>query len=338
VTVRDLNRQRLKELVTWKPVKALLVAGLLVGGLMAARHTGMTEYVPFSGASWAIVAYAAVGAFIGYDSGIPRNEIARVQIRGQITRDTGLLADGETDAESVCEAIDVADSGHQQALLVDINSPGGEPTASEDIHDAIEAFDGPTVAVAHDSCASGAYMIASACDHIITRESTRVGSIGVIGSQPNVSELADRLGVDYERFAAGEYKDAGMPLSETDDDERDYLQGLVNGFYDRFVDVVAAGRPLSPEAIRDTEARMYLGTEAQSLGLVDSFGGIEDGVSYLAQQLQTSPDDVTVGEWEEKGLLSGAGASVQQSAYALGCGIGHGLSIDASTISEFKFN
>jgi len=80
---------------------------------------------------------------------------------------------------------------------------------SDDIRLAAERFDGPTVAYATDVCASGGYWIASGCDELWAREGSIVGSIGVIGSRVNASALAEKVGLSYERFAAGDYKDAG---------------------------------------------------------------------------------------------------------------------------------
>jgi protease-4 len=147
-----------------------------------------------------------------------------------------------------------------------------------------------------------------------------VGSIGVIGSRVNVSGLADRLGVSYERFAAGKYKDAGVALKEIDDDERAYLQGIIDEFYDHFVERVADGRDMEDAAIRDTEARVFVGTDANERGLVDGLGARDDVEDRLATLLDR--DEVSVTEFEpQKSLparLRGGAAAV---AYALGAGV-----------------
>jgi protease-4 len=181
-------------------------------------------------------------------------------------------------------------------------------------------FDGPTLAYATDTCASGGYWIASGCDEIWAREASIVGSIGVIGSRVNVSDLAERLGVSYERFAAGEYKDAGVALKEIDDDERAYLQGIIDEFYDHFVERVADGRDMDDAAIRDTEARVYVGTDANERGLVDELGArdaVEDRLATLLDR-----DEISVKTFEpQKSLparLRGGAAAV---AYSLGAGL-----------------
>jgi len=125
---------------------------------------------------------------------------------------------------------------------------------SDDIRRAAAEFDGPTLAYATDTCASGGYWIASGCDELWARDASLVGSIGVVGSRPNAAGLADKLGISYEQFTAGEYKDAGVPLREIEEDEREYLQGIIDGYYEQFVETVSEGRDMDPEAIRDGSA------------------------------------------------------------------------------------
>ncbi|MFC6730899.1 S49 family peptidase, partial [Natronoarchaeum mannanilyticum] len=187
------------------------------------------------------------------------------------------------------------------ALLVRLNTPVDEVVPSDDTEIAAEAFDGPTIAYAQDTCASGGYWIASGCDELWARDATVVGSIGVIGSTVNAADLAEKVGLSYERFAAGAYKDAGTPLKELDADEREYLQGIVDDLYDNFVERVAEGRDLDAEAIRDTEARVYLGEDAAEIGLVDRLGTREDVEDELSERLGV--DAVAVEEFEpERGI------------------------------------
>jgi len=202
---------------------------------------------------------------------------------------------------------------------VKLNTPGGAVLPSDDIRRAAERFDGPTVAYATDTCASGGYWIASGCDELWARDASVVGSIGVLGSRPNVAGLAEKLGISYERFTAGEYKDAGTPLRELDDDERDYLQGIVDDLYGQFVERVTAGRDLDAGAVRDTEARVYLGEEARELGLVDELGArpaVEDRVGELVGE----PAEVRTFE-PSRGIAERIGVGARGVAYALGAGV-----------------
>ncbi|MBX0293656.1 signal peptide peptidase SppA [Haloarcula nitratireducens] len=254
---------------------------------------------------------------------IPSHNVAEVAVEGPITRDGGggaVSSPRGTSADDVVEQIERADDDRgAEALLVKLNTPGGEIVPSEDIRLAAERFDGPTIAYATDVCASGGYDIAAGCDELYAREGSIVGSIGVIGSRVNAKDLGDRLGLDYEQFTAGKYKDAGTPLKEMTEDERAYLQGLIDDYYDQFVETVAEGRGIDDELVRETEARVYLGTEADELGLVDDIGTRED-VEDRLEHLIGEP--VTVAEFEaDRGVMERLRGGAQQVAFALGAGI-----------------
>ncbi|ARS89230.1 signal peptide peptidase SppA [Natrarchaeobaculum aegyptiacum] len=274
------------------------------------------------------VVVVLVGLKIGANvarSLVPGYDVAEVAIEGPITRDGGggplPTSPRATPADDIVEQIDRADADDNvDALLVKLNTPGGEVVPSDDIRLATERFDGPTIAYATDTCASGGYWIASGCDELWAREGSIVGSIGVIGSRVNASELAEKVGLSYERIAAGEYKDAGMPLKELEDEEREYLQGLIDDYYETFVDRVADGRDLEAEFVRDTEARIYLGEQAHEMGLVDELGTRRDLEDELADRLER--DAVQVEEFEpQRPLMARVGASAQRVAYAFGAGI-----------------
>lgn len=255
-------------------------------------------------------------AFGAYDTAV-------VGVEGPIMRDRGQSIPANprrVPADAVVDQIErAAADGNAEALVVRLNTPGGEVVPSDDIRRAVADFDGPTVAYATDVCASGGYWIASACDHVVARENSLVGSIGVRGSSLNAAELADKLGVDYERFVAGEYKDAGTPLRELREDEREYLQGLVDDLYDSFVSRVADGRDLSPEAVRDTEARVYTGRNAADRGLVDELGTREAVEAYLEAELGHA---VEVREFEPpRGLPVRLRRTALGAAYAFGAGV-----------------
>lgn len=257
------------------------------------------------------------------NSVLPSYNVAEVTVSGPITRKTGggigSMPTG-TGADALVEQIERADADDSaDALLVELNTPGGEIVPSEDIKLAAEQFEGPTLAYATDTCASGGYEIASGCDEIWAREGSIVGSIGVIGSRVTAAELADRLGLEYEQLTAGEYKDAGMPLKDLEEHEREYLQGLIDDYYDWFVSGVAERRELEREEIEETEARVYLGMEAAEIGLVDELGTREDVIEELESRLGT---DVSVRKFEPQfPIAQRIQMSLQRFAYSFGAGI-----------------
>jgi protease-4 len=254
-----------------------------------------------------------------------------VAVEGPITREGSRLPSSRqrsVPADKIVEQIERADGDpNAEALVVKLNTPGGEVVPSEDIRLAAERFDGPTIAYATDTCASGGYWIASGCDELWAREASLVGSIGVRGSNVNAKGLADKLGLEYQPMNAGEYKDAGFPLKEPDEDDQEYLQGIVDDYYETFVERVAEGRGLDEETIRETEARVFLGTDAHENGLVDELGTREDVEDHIAERLGTP--DVEVEEFTPKqGLMERLRSQSQGMAYAVGAGAASALGVD----------
>ena len=277
------------------------------------------------GAAATLAGKHLVGRFTRGRFGSPGDyNVAKVTVSGPIqrTRNRSSSLSGGTVciADDIVEQIEAADADEAvEALLLELNTPGGEVLPSDDIRRAAVDFDGPTIAYATDTCASGGYWIASGCDEVWARDASLVGSIGVVGSRPNAAGLADKLGLSYEQFTAGEYKDAGVPLREIEDDEREYLQSIINGYYDQFVETVSDGRDMDPQAIRDMEARIYLGSDALEIGLVDELGtqsDIEDRIGDLIDA------EVETHEFEpDRSVAERLGLGAERVAFATGNGV-----------------
>jgi protease-4 len=125
--------------------------------------------------------------------------------------------------------------------------------------------------------ASGGYYISTAADRIVANETTLTGSLGVIFTLTDFSELADRYGVEQEVVKSGEFKDMGSSFRDLTPEEREILQSIVDESYDEFVSVIVEGRGLSEERVREiADGRVYSGEQAKELGLVDSFGGLDE--------------------------------------------------------------
>lgn len=262
---------------------------------------------------------------------------AEVVVSGPISRGGGgggLVPQPGLGADRIVDQIEAADADENvQGLVVRLNTPGGQVVPSDDIRRAVEDFDGPKIGYATDVCASGGYWIASACDEVHARETSLVGSIGVLGSRVNAEGLAEKLGLEYERFVAGRYKDAGNPLKETDEEETEYLQSLIDGFYDEFVEKVSDGREMSEQDVRDTEARVYLGNEAIDVGLVDEVGTREDMEERLEEMVGSEPE---IQEFAPaRSLREQLGGGARSLAYSFGAGVGD--SIQEGEYDEYDF-
>jgi protease-4 len=306
----------------------LTLAGAALGGGLSylAFQQGManTDLSMFAIAT--ILSFAFFGGKLAWefiDINPDNYNVGLVEVKGPIQRDSPpkLSNKDRATADEVVDNIEQADNDSSvDALVVRLNTPGGEIVPSEDIKLAIEDFDGPVIGHAIDVCASGGYLIASACDEIICRNGSMIGSIGVIGSRTNYNELAEELGINYEQFTAGDYKDAGSPLKEMDDDERDYIQNLIDTHYENFVQTVADGRNMSVEAVKNTEAKVFLGSDALEKGLVDGIG-TEDHVLLLLKETLSTPD-VEMQEFSDNSsALARLSIGAQSLAYSFGAGI-----------------
>ena len=314
----------------------VIIVGTAVA--IAAGYLGFVAVPELADVSvWSIVFVVALG-FAGLfvsqriaSSIVSPYNTAEVAVSGPITRDgpTGLVPSTGFPAERIVDAVERADDDSGvEALVMHLNTPGGEVVPSDDIRHAVEEFDGPTVAYATDTCASGGYWIASACDEVHARDTSLVGSIGVLGSRVNAKEAAEKLGLEYERLVAGRYKDAGTPLKETDKEEREYLQGIIDGFYDEFVGRVAEGREMEEDEIRGTEARVYLGEEAKDEGLVDYVGTREEMEERLEEIVGAEPK---IHEFTPRRSFRGQiGTTAGALAYSFGAGV-------ASVLDEKEF-
>ena len=180
----------------------------------------------------------------------------------------------------------IAENPRYPAVVLDIDSPGGGAAASEALYLATKRLSDkkPVAAAIRGVGASGGYMIACAANPIFALPTSVVGSIGVIWTAPMISEALDRVGVKMRTRAAGEYKDMGSLFRETTPEEDAKLDALIHSVYERFVDIVAEGRP---ELTRDQVAELasgeiHTGAEAHEIGLVDRLGDLNDAVEWAA--------------------------------------------------------
>ncbi len=315
-------------------------AGIILVAALVAAVVGYVLFVRFPAdladllGVLLLLAITAAGLRFGgriAGSVFPSYNVAEVTVEGAISRDGGggPVPSGPTSpgADDIVDQIERADGdGAVDALLLKLNTPGGAVVPSDDIRLAAERFDGPTVAYATDTCASGGYWIASGCDELWAREGSVVGSIGVRSPRFTATGLLEKLGVEYQQFAAGEYKEAGSPFTELDDDQREYLQGITDEFYETFVETVAEGRDLDPEFVRETEARVYLGAEAHELGLVDELG-TREAVEERLESLTGEPAQVR--EFEpQRGLGTRLRGGASGVAYAVGRGAADAVTPD----------
>jgi len=193
----------------------------------------------------------------------------------------GPIAGGTGTAEWIEQVRRLRESRRVAAVVLDIDSPGGSATASDDAFLAVArlAAAKPVVAAIRGTGASGAYLVAMAAQTVLTQPHAIVGSIGVIAASPHLPRLLDRLGVTVNENRAGHLKGMGAPWREETDEELAKEQAIVDAFYDAFVDRVAHGRRLTEERVRElATGEVWLGQQAVELGLVDAVGDLERAI------------------------------------------------------------
>jgi protease-4 len=184
------------------------------------------------------------------------------------------------------------------AVVIEINSPGGGVTASDEMHQSILDFrentSKPVVVSMGDTAASGGYYIATAADRIVANETTLTGSLGVIIPLNNFAEAAEKYGIRQVVIKSGKYKDMGSAFREMRPDEREIFQSIVDESYSEFVDVISEGRNIPEDRVREiADGRVYSGSQARDLGLVDSFGGLDEA-SATAGRLAGERDTTVI--------------------------------------------
>jgi len=216
--------------------------------------------------------------------------IAAIAIHGTLVRRTlGLEAQsGLTSYQSVAAQLDaaLADPG-VRAILLDVDSPGGETGGVFDLADRIRAAAGvkPVWAVASDMAFSAAYALASAANRVFVTRTSGVGSIGVIALHADQSGKDAQEGVRYTTVFAGARKNDLNPHAPLTDEALATLQAEVDRVYALFVATVAQHRGLTPEQVRATEAGLFFGRDAITAGLADALGTREDALNQLTQTL-----------------------------------------------------
>ena len=164
----------------------------------------------------------------------------------------------------------LADAG-AQAILFNLDTPGGEVAGAFDLADRIYAARGtkPMGAVASDMAASAGYLIGSAAGRLAVSQTGQVGSIGVVMRHVDMSAAAAREGVNVTFIYAGAHKVDGNPFQPLPDTVRADFQANVDKLYGMFVSAVARHRGMDSEAVRATQARMYAGADAVAAGMAD---------------------------------------------------------------------
>jgi protease-4 len=195
-----------------------------------------------------------------------------------------------------------------KAVVLRIDSPGGSAAASHELYEQVlrvKRSGKKVVASLGDTAASGGYYVAAAADKIVALPSTITGSIGVISTVPNLQELYRKIGYREYVFKSGAHKDMLSPSRPLTPEEEQIMQGIIEETYNQFVGVVAQGRNLPVESVRRlADGRIYTGSQAKELGLVDELGGKREAIALAAELAGIKGEPQVVEYRRVAGLLS----------------------------------
>jgi protease IV len=211
----------------------------------------------------------------------------------------GDIVDGQGDAGSIGgdglarELRRVRADAAVKAVVLRINSPGGSAIASEKIQRELALIKRtkPIVVSMGTVAASGGYWISTAATRVFAQPNTITGSIGVFALVPNIKGIAANHGITFDTVKTGKYADIFSLTRPRTADEMAVLQRGTDAVYAAFIDRVSTARHLTPDSVRNiAEGRVWSGTDAMRIGLVDSIGGLDVAVKSAAALAKLTGD------------------------------------------------
>jgi protease-4 len=226
-------------------------------------------------------------------TGATTDRIAVITMRGMISSSIpGSVSDSMVD--DLRAALQQAREDHRvKAIVLEIDSPGGEVTASDEIYNAVVKTRArkPVVVYMNTLAASGGYYVSCGGKFLMANETTITGSIGVIIQTLNYEQLFNKIGLASVVFKSGKFKDMLNGARPITPEERELVQNFIMNTYDKFLGIVAKERNVPADLLRNTiaDGRILSGKEALQNKLVDGLGQLEDAFAK-AKQLANAPD------------------------------------------------
>ena len=236
------------------------------------------------------------------------NRIAVIDVKGTITSDAETFGEAIANSKNIVKLIRAAkDDDSVKAIIIDLDTPGGEVTASDEIYHELKLCEKPIVAMMNTMAASGGYYVACGADRIVANRSTLTGSIGVIISTVDVSELLDWAKVKPEFYTSGKMKAMLNPAKPTTEEEAKVIQALVMDAYNEFAGIVAEARKIPLEKITKGElgdGRVFDGKQALENGLVDELGYFSTAEDAALKLAGLTRDDCAIERFKSNTSLA----------------------------------
>jgi len=230
-----------------------------------------------------------------YQEGIGQT-IAILNVDGTIEDSGNALSSNTYDHQVFLQEVENAFENLEiKAIILAVDSPGGGVYESDQIYQKLKSlkdiYQKPLVVSMGSMAASGGYYISMPADKILANRNTMTGSIGVIMSTYNYSQLADKWGIEELVFKSGKNKDILNPMRDTTQEEMQIMQGIIDEYYGYFVDCVAKGRKMDPQAVISiADGRVYTASQAKSLGLIDQIGDLDEAITEASKMInETNP-------------------------------------------------
>ncbi|HUC50355.1 MAG TPA: signal peptide peptidase SppA [Xanthobacteraceae bacterium] len=224
-----------------------------------------------------VLAIGAVAAAASRHSLVTGPYIARVTI-------TGLIRDDE---ERVQQLDRLATASAAKAVILHIDSPGGTTAGSEQLYDALGRVRAkkPIAVVVDSMAASGAYITAIAGDYIVAKQTSLVGSIGVLFEFPNFSDLLDKIGVKVESIKSTPLKASPNGFEPTSPEARAAIQSIIMDSYAWFKALVQDRRHMTDDQLAAVDdGRVFTGHQGLDLKLIDGIGGERAAITWLEKE------------------------------------------------------
>ena len=221
------------------------------------------------------------------------NKVAVISLRGLISTSVGGSV-GDSMVDDLRWQLEQARNDDDvRAVVLEVDSPGGEVTASDMIYNAVVKTRAkkPVVVYMESLAASGGYYVSCGGKYLMANETSITGSIGVIIQTLNYQQLFDKIGLASVVFKSGKFKDMLNGARPMTQEERDYIQSFVMKTYEKFLGIVAKERNLPADALRNgiADGRILSGRDALDNKLIDGLGQIEDAFAK-AKELGRAPD------------------------------------------------
>ncbi len=234
--------------------------------------------------------------------------IAVIDVKGTITSDAESFGTAIANSKHIVKLIRAAkDDENVKAIIVELDTPGGEVTASDEIYHELKLCGKPVVAMMNSLAASGGYYVACGANKIVANKSTLTGSIGVIISSVDVSGLLDWAKVKPEFYTSGKMKAMLNPALPTTEEEAKVVQTLVMDVYSDFAGIVSEARNIPIEKITQGElgdGRVFDGKQALANGLVDQIGYFTDAEDAALELAGLTRDNCCIERYKSSSSLA----------------------------------